>query len=66
MHFSDDITEAEIAAMARDHGFVVRHTNGMTVVDRVPHWLRKAPLLTNVVPLALAPRGRKVASSKGD
>lgn len=52
MHFSDDITEQEIAAMARDHGFVVRHMNGATVVDRIPNWLRKPePRATNVVTL---------------
>lgn len=54
VHFSDDITEQEIATMARDHGFVARHINGATVIDRVPNWLRDtgATLITNVVPLA--------------
>lgn len=49
--FSDDITVAEIVAMAADHGFVVRFTNGATVVDRVPNWLREDPPVTNIMPM---------------
>ena len=49
VYFSDDITEREIVAMAKDHGFHVRHVNGMTTVDRVPGIVRKDE--TNVVPI---------------
>lgn len=37
VYFSDDILMEEIASMARDHGFHLRHVNGMTVCDRVPN-----------------------------
>lgn len=56
VHFSDDILMQEIVAMARDHGFHVRHVAGMTVVDRVPGILRKE---IEPTVLHLATRSRK-------
>lgn len=41
IHFSDDILLSEIIEMAKAHGFNVRHVNGLTVVDRVPNYVRK-------------------------
>jgi hypothetical protein len=48
VYFSDDILMEEIIAMAREHGFHVRHVDSMTVVDRVPGIVRKEPVLTVV------------------
>ncbi len=55
IYFSDDILMQEVVAMARDHGFHVRHINGMTVVDRVPGIVRRDPPVV-VVPIK---RGKK-------
>jgi len=59
VHFSDDILMEEIKSMAKAHGFHVRHTNGMTVVDRVPGIVRKDPPATNVVRLPRTKTERK-------
>ncbi len=56
VYFSDDILMEEIIAMARAHGFHVRHTNGMTVVDRVPGVLRRDDAHEQVVPIRKSQR----------
>jgi hypothetical protein len=51
IYFSDDILMEEVISMAAAHGFHVRHANGMTVVDRVPNFLKSKTATPNVVQL---------------
>jgi len=41
VYFTDTIEERELVAMAEAFGFFVRHVDGITIIDRVPNWVRK-------------------------